>query len=825
MVAITIALQGILRRKRQLAAVFVILTFSLALMVVTMSYSRSIVKTNAEYRLDTYGEWYGAILDAQDGDVDFLRDSEWIEAIGTTTTYGEISVSGASRVSYIGTVDDAFVEVGRISLSSGRLPETSGEIAMEANMLNTLGRDYTLGQEITLTILFGDENSVYTTVTKTFILCGIVDMYTGIWTASGSTLNMLNTAIIVEQDAVQLLAEAQSSSGSGFEPEVSLFFSVKEGFEDTASSEVSRYLSQSRASTNVNASNKKLYVNTIAFSDNGEAEYNTLYIVLILIITILAIIVVYIIQMKSDIRRIVRFRSAGATKLQVGIITFTETLATVIPAMLFGIALGALGTWTLLMVAVFAGSASVVVDIPGKLLIISILSWFLCTLAVRFISLQIALSTPLIGRMEVQVKKSKRMKAFQIIFIVIMSIAFCFTFIFTVLSSLSPLRIYTQYSNYPWYQLSPNLISGMSYNISDDILQEIATIAGIKEVRGYSVLSAKLVLYENEYDVTVNVIDDAQWIDVIDFSTVDPEAFRNGDVIILSFPEFDSESVIPAVGDNVSLAVKCVNYEGSAYTDISTTVGGININDISDNTYALSISSPYSVVCSKAFLQKILDSMPDGTYWNDTGSLSRGYRAGSEAVYACALVFTEKGCDYLITDTNVSKIAWDNSLTFANLREFLTANAQIYLQTLILLLISGLSIAFVVLIILSSTLRLETEREKRRYGILQAIGMSKRQRNLELVRTALVRSVVAVVLGWGLFILTVILRNLESLKEEGATVLSVVSGYVSNITNYYMPVWAMVVMTAIMFAVVFIICLASKLGLNKYSLMEMLHDE
>ena len=255
-----------------------------------------------------------------------------------------------------------------------------------------------------------------------------------------------------------------------------------------------------------------------------------------------------------------------------------------------------------------------------------------------------------------------------------------------------------------------------------------------------------------------------------------------------------------------------------------TTIGAINnykaLNGIGYN-YGFIINT-YDVVCSRAFLQKVIDVLPDdGTvsYYNDS------FESGDAAVFCHAYAFADSNATYLSTDTAISSYANSHGWSVSNNREKYSVQLQSFSQTLVLLFVAGATIVVVTLIILSSTIRLETQREKRRYGILQAIGMSKRQRNLELMRTALLRSVVAVVLGWGVFFLTVIFRNLESIKEEGATVFGVVSSYMSNITNYYMPVWAMVVMTVILFAVVFLICYLSKLSLNKYSLMEMLHDE
>ncbi len=130
--------------------------------------------------------------------------------------------------------------------------------------------------------------------------------------------------------------------------------------------------------------------------------------------------------------------------------------------------------------------------------------------------------------------------------------------------------------------------------------------------------------------------------------------------------------------------------------------------------------------------------------------------------------------------------------------------------------VSCACIAFVALVILSSTIRLETQREKKQYGILQALGMSRRQRNLRLIGTALARSVTSVALGWGVCKLYAYIKNTGAIVKEST---------VSIIPNSYMSGIAPVILTVVLFIVIFLICYISKSGLNKYTLMEMLRDD
>lgn len=67
-----LALHGLKGKKRSSLLTVIILTISFAAVLVTLCITGSIIKTNAEYRLNTYGAWYGAIPYGIKGDAEFL---------------------------------------------------------------------------------------------------------------------------------------------------------------------------------------------------------------------------------------------------------------------------------------------------------------------------------------------------------------------------------------------------------------------------------------------------------------------------------------------------------------------------------------------------------------------------------------------------------------------------------------------------------------------------------------------------------------------------------------------------------------------------------
>ncbi|MCD7804265.1 MAG: hypothetical protein LUH03_03805 [Oscillospiraceae bacterium] len=116
---LSLALEGIRRRKSQTLLIAAVLIISLAFAVMTISYSESIVATNSNYRFSTYGSWYGGFANADSDDIAYLESTDWLESYGLTTCYGTAGNTG------IGTIDDNFASFG-VSMNSGicrKMPE------------------------------------------------------------------------------------------------------------------------------------------------------------------------------------------------------------------------------------------------------------------------------------------------------------------------------------------------------------------------------------------------------------------------------------------------------------------------------------------------------------------------------------------------------------------------------------------------------------------------------------------------------------------------------------------------------------------------------
>ena len=77
-----LAFQGIMRKKRSSVLIFLVLLLSFAFAIASVSLVGSISKTNEEFRLNTYGQWYLAIPDGMKDDAVWLQKQTWAAQIG-----------------------------------------------------------------------------------------------------------------------------------------------------------------------------------------------------------------------------------------------------------------------------------------------------------------------------------------------------------------------------------------------------------------------------------------------------------------------------------------------------------------------------------------------------------------------------------------------------------------------------------------------------------------------------------------------------------------------------------------------------------------------
>ncbi len=851
-----LAFEGIRRRKRQSLLIFSVLLVSFTFAIVIICYSSSISATNSQLRADTYGTWYGAITSGVDTDREYLEISEWLDELSASVNYGtayhEVQGLHYGSSSTIGTVDSSFEDMGIVV--DGRLPQKSGEIAIEEATLSSLQYGATLGQTIYITKTIIDDNGEIQYITKEFTLVGIISEYTRLWDVNCT----LNNIIVTEEDMLAYYTEAGASLSS-IETETTYFFTIKSGYGDTVETEINKYLWDSREGT-------KVRVVTINFAielENEAEAVNTFYIWLILAITLLAVVMIYILQMQSEVRRIVRFRSIGASKGQLRLLIFLETMILCIPAMILGVLLGTLGIRAVLALSVYTGSVDIAVSIPWNYLALVVAFWILGVLAVRLLTFQVALATPLSGRMGMQTNKNKLFKNFRSALIMLMATMLCVSVVFSAINIAEPLSEYNYWtSKWSYYVAITGRYNNNENTMSSEDIALISEVPGVSDVVSATQFQA-LVTDENGtiQQATVFIMDSEDAKKFVSTKGVDMTAYENGESVIIQIAS-DGDAVASEVGTAITVSIDYDylttpstnlhsyykaedefltedNLNSTGLVNVTSTVGSSQVVERSDilpykiECYEYSYTgstfddSDYFIIASKAFLQNILIQIPSDKVWNLRAV--QCYHGQSDGDYWETYIYTDSTANGLATDTVLEKLIKELGgdkypYTLKNMRKINEANAQVYLQSIIMTIVTGVCIALVVLIILVSTLRLETESEKRRYGILQAIGMSKRQRNLELGRRAAIRSTIAISVAVVSYLTYYLAMNISTIIA-GTSPLAVFGTMFATLAEYGLTAPVLLLILLAVFLLTFVICFGSKLSLNRYKLMEMLRED
>ena len=862
-----LARQGIFRRRRSSLLLFLVLLLSFAFAVMMLSVMGSMNRTNIEYLKNTYGAWHGAIPDGKDSDRAFLERRDWLDRLGESVNYGQ--VRGTTPVSGVGSVDETFLELGRIRLDEGRLPEQPGEIAMEADLLVALGYEPAVRQTVSVPMMIpqAEDPTSFLLVVRDFVLTGVLHEYAHLWILENNVQNrLLNSALILPEDGEAILAEAQAmadeyQSGLVRPPLTSYFYTPLEGMEERLRAEVDAHMAETRGA----AEDRRGCVNVSAGAAYAATDYNTFYVGLILVIALLAVVAVYLLELQSDVRRVVRLRSIGASKTQIRRLLLLETVLLAVPAVALGTALGAAGTVGLLRLLVFSGSVEIVVDIPWSAVAAALALWIFGVGLMRLLTFQLAVRTPMTGRMVLETKQRRRVHKLQRVFAWGLSMALCLVATYSILEYQLPWVLYTYYSGQHAYSVyrtesSPLFAAGEVPGVmTAEETELLLEIPGVTGQMGITCLSCRLRGETvEEQDAQVYVVDAAQWMErngAPFFDGVDLDAYRRGELAVLvvavqqdgtayftteiqeknaegetvySYETTEAE-VTAAAGDTLELALAAVLREEAAdggesmqaqTLQIPTVVGAVaEYGYGSEQNFGLPFGANdlYSVLVSPGYIQRVLDTLPEGS---QLGPYWAGGLMGFEELY----LFADANAEYLFTDNAVAQLARRYQLGIGIFRTMYAADIQGYLQTMLTLAGTGVCVGLIAALLLRSTLELEAQRERRRYGILRALGMSRRQQNLALARQAALQAATALVVSCGIYVAFGVRDAILSYQRNEEAVPALGQLLVGQLENLRYT-WFLPLLLLGEFLLLFALYFAAKGRLYKLNLMEMLSQE
>lgn len=773
-----IALKGLKGKKRSSTYLFLVCFLSVAFAVVNVSITGSLNKTREELRYDTYGEWDAAIYSPEPLSV---SKDEHIQGWGTAQVYGKLLDGGETVLTGIGTLDESLLAIGHLAVQSGKFPTEDNEIAIEADILSGLGYDYELGQTLTLRILNREEE----VVDRKYTLCGVLREYTDLWSTGTEKVTLAGACVTA--DAAKEIGEVCSYQ----------YFLSAEGEEGYP---LYKELKGSYA---------HVVENTAANGQIAEEEYHYFNLVLILFTTLVAVIVIYSIQIKEQTRSIRLFRIIGVTKKQLSQIIFYETMVILLPAAAGGVAVGSLATWGLLRVLMEQSTGGFYIAIPVVLIAGILMLWFGAVFGTRFLIFYYALRGRLSAQERFLLRADRRQRKQKQLGLLILSSASVLAALFCYGESLAPV-----YIDDTWSKMSSYGITKGEQNdyISDKYIENVKCFPGIEEVVAWRNLAVTLefpdmeknpfraLLAQNFYGprpwegaedsygenmsaagseglwcYVYGVAEDNwdQFFQYVD-DEIDREKFRNGEVVLLYIP-YNQEAGVDLAGRlyqdfgvEPGDVITAVNYGLGELSEDGTgqvwTEDGAKPYEPYEKLTAVSRAEAEvaGIITADLFQDPYL-MIPATNYYSIIASdafakrltetdkdgihLIDGSWSNQEYGYSRASVYTGMDAEYLSTDYLMAKSAADNHLNFDNSRERNTALRQEAIQSLLHIWICGIGIFLILMLI---QLNIETLRgltQKRSFALLQVIGMSRRRLRVQLAAKGLLMSVYSCLLG------------------------------------------------------------------------------
>lgn len=773
-----IALKGLKGKKRSSTYLFLVCFLSVAFAVVNVSITGSLNKTREELRYDTYGEWDAAIYSPEPLSV---SKDEHIQGWGTAQVYGKLLDGGETVLTGIGTLDESLLAIGHLAVQSGKFPTEDNEIAIEADILSGLGYDYELGQTLTLRILNREEE----VVDRKYTLCGVLREYTDLWSTGTEKVTLAGACVTA--DAAKEIGEVCSYQ----------YFLSAEGEEGYP---LYKELKGSYA---------HVVENTAANGQIAEEEYHYFNLVLILFTTLVAVIVIYSIQIKEQTRSIRLFRIIGVTKKQLSQIIFYETMVILLPAAAGGVAVGSLATWGLLRVLMEQSTGGFYIAIPVVLIAGILMLWFGAVFGTRFLIFYYALRGRLSAQERFLLRADRRQRKQKQLGLLILSSASVLAVLFCYGESLAPV-----YIDDTWSKMSSYGITKGEQNdyISDKYIENVKCFPGIEEVVAWRNLAVTLefpdmeknpfraLLAQNFYGprpwegaedsygenmsaagseglwcYVYGVAEDNwdQFFQYVD-DEIDREKFRNGEVVLLYIP-YNQETGVDLAGRlyqdfgvEPGDVITAVNYGLGELSEDGTgqvwTEDGAKPYEPYEKLTAVSRAEAEvaGIITADLFQDPYL-MIPATNYYSIIASdafakrltetdkdgihLIDGSWSNQEYGYSRASVYTGMDAEYLSTDYLMAKSAADNHLNFDNSRERNTALRQEAIQSLLHIWICGIGIFLILMLI---QLNIETLRgltQKRSFALLQVIGMSRRRLRVQLAAKGLLMSVYSCLLG------------------------------------------------------------------------------
>lgn len=345
----SIALGNLRRRKKSYILLVTAVVLAIYFVATTFLFASMIFTSLQDIHNKRYGTQDVVLQNCKTAPLAELVANGTFKEYGTARVIGfavteEKSMSGGFSVA---SFDEPGLRLAHKKAIEGRLPEKSGEIAIEQSMLARLRTDAGIGDEVSLTLYIPDGTGfLENTVTKTYTLCGIlVDQL--IYVESGLVKPVYN-------DYPAAIVSAEEEVEAGGKAVIKCYGSYavgrKDGYEKITAFCEKNGLLDSYGEADIGNTH---YLDSVDYGIDIEEDSSMVYFSVFLILfalmlvfaACLGIVNAFGANLEERKRQIGLFRAVGATKKQIRGIFGREALLLASMAVPFGVLFACLTVW------------------------------------------------------------------------------------------------------------------------------------------------------------------------------------------------------------------------------------------------------------------------------------------------------------------------------------------------------------------------------------------------------------------------------------------------------------------------------------------------
>lgn len=179
------ALKSMLRRKKSYVPLLVVSILSFALITGMVLFQSSMQEMELKQRQSVFGSWKAAVKVNSEDVVKNFSTHPMIENISVCINRADFEMDGEC-CGKIGSVNKNVLKKDTLKLMDGQFPQRENEVVVEMSVLTKMGYSFEVGQELPLKLRYKDAiTREWKEVDKTFLISGVLRDYSTYWKKEG----------------------------------------------------------------------------------------------------------------------------------------------------------------------------------------------------------------------------------------------------------------------------------------------------------------------------------------------------------------------------------------------------------------------------------------------------------------------------------------------------------------------------------------------------------------------------------------------------------------------------------------------------------------